>query len=74
MDERYQIAENKCLEKVLDAAFKGWEDMDSKVSSPEVRRMKDQLVSLLTHTIKVAFADGYDIGYCNGVDDIKDID
>ena len=66
MDERYQIAENKCVEKVIDAAFKGWEGRDSK--------LKDQLTKLLVHTIKVAFADGYDIGYCNGVDDIKDVD
>ena len=66
MDERYQIAENKCVEKVLDAAFKDWSDTDNK--------LKDQLMTLLTHTVKVAFADGYDIGYCNGVDDIKDVD
>jgi hypothetical protein len=36
--------------------------------------LKDQLTNLLVNTIKVAFADGYDIGYCNGVDDIKDVD
>ena len=63
MDERYQIAENKCVEKVLDAAFKDWSDTDNK--------LKDQLMTLLTHTVKVAFADGYDIGYCNGMDDNK---
>ena len=74
MDERYQIGENKCVEKVLDAAFKDWEDMNSKVSSPEVLRLKDQLVSLLTHTIKYAFSEGYDIGYCNGMDDNKSVD
>jgi hypothetical protein len=63
MDERYQIGENKCVEKVLDAAFKDWSDTDNK--------LKDQLMTLLTHTVKVAFADGYDIGYCNGMDDSK---
>lgn len=74
MDERYQIAEKNCVEIILTAAFKGWEDMDSKISSPEVRRVKDQFMTLLTHAVKYAFSEGYDIGYCNGMDDNKSVD
>ena len=66
MDERYQIAESKCVEKILTAAFKDQPDTGGK--------LKDQLTNLLVNTIKVAFSDGYDVGYCNGVDDTKDID
>lgn len=65
MDKRYQIAENKCVEKVLDA-FKDWGDTNSNI--------KQVLVKLLTYSVKYAFSEGYDIGYCNGVDDIKDVD
>lgn len=67
MDERYQIAENKCVEKILDAAFKDWSDDDPT-------GLKGHIVRLLEKTVRFAFSEGYDIGYCNGVDDIKDID
>ena len=62
MNERYQIAENKCLEKTIDAAFKGLEGQDSK--------MKQLLAKLLANTVKFAFNEGYDAGYCHAMDDV----
>ena len=66
MDERYQIAENKCVEKVIDAALQNWDGVDPV--------LRTHIEKLLTSTVKFAFSEGYDIGYCNGVDDIKDVD
>ena len=66
MDERYKAAESRCVEKLLESAFKFLGD-----EGGEKMRLLERL---LESTAKAAFAEGYDAGYCNGADDARDID
>ena len=66
MDERYKTAESRCTEKIVSFITETW--------GGEYTKMKSLLVSLVTNTAKIAFAEGYDAGYCNGADDARDID
>lgn len=69
MDERFETAKKSCLENITKATL---------VSSEKFRNadeaFKESLLNVIITAAAAAFDQGYDTGYCNGVDDIRDVD
>ena len=70
MDERYCKAEKACIEKVVSEVKRGYGVPENDME----RGLWERVEVIIRASAKVAFEDGYESGYRNGVDDARDVD
>lgn len=69
MDERFETAKKSCLENITKATLASSEKFRNADEA-----FKESLLNVIITAAAAAFGQGYDAGYCNGVDDIRDVD
>ena len=69
MDERFKNGLDRCVERIVEATLTSSEKFTEAEGV-----FKDCLLNVIKAAAKEAFSEGYDVGYCNGAEDARDIE